>query len=336
MFNLNEAVKHDFKDLSKEDQDYILKTFLRYIVRSEVADNNKILSSMFSNGRPDARVIAGHFQSINSAFVNCNLISQISYDEATTTLLRDKSNESFNYRLAHTSDLREGAAVILFSQRPNENIPNRIDDEVLVAYSDMQTRIIRNIRLGKFRSTFDSIVDAAKQTRYEYNKKYGKRIEDHHVLSECQVFSRPGKKTAIIWTKMLEYYKKQMQNLDPIEAIKAIQSTFVPTIAMKKQLDTQLDYVEEKTREEVKAQQRFVENKFKVKNDQGIIIFDDYADIADYDEAYSPQYELQLYKENLEKVITQPFDQYKEHLAQYTVSKTSSNLVDVMSKQRQK
>ena len=51
MFNLNEAVKHDFKDLSKEDQDYILKTFLRYIVRSEVADNNKILSSMFSNAK---------------------------------------------------------------------------------------------------------------------------------------------------------------------------------------------------------------------------------------------------------------------------------------------
>ena len=176
MFNLNEAVKHDFKDLSKEDQDYILKTFLRYIVRSEVADNNKVLSSMFSNGRPDARVIAGHFQSINSAFVNCNLISQISYDEATTTLLRDKSNESFNYRLAHTSDLREGAAVILFSQRPNENIPNRIDDEVLVAYSDMQTRIIRNIRLDKFRSTFDAIIYAAKQTRYEYSKKYDKRI----------------------------------------------------------------------------------------------------------------------------------------------------------------
>ena len=51
MFNLNEAVKHDFKDLSKEDQDYILKTFLRYIVRSEVADNNKVLSSIILNDR---------------------------------------------------------------------------------------------------------------------------------------------------------------------------------------------------------------------------------------------------------------------------------------------
>ena len=135
---------------------------------------------------------------------------------------------------------------------------------------------------------------------------------------------------------MLDYYKEQMQALDPVEAIKEIQDTFVPTIAMKKQLDAQLDYVEAKTREEVKSRQKFVEDKFKVKNGQNLSVFDDYADIADYDEAYSPQYELQLYKENLEKVITQPFDQYKEHLAQYTVSKTTSNLVDAMSKQRQK
>lgn len=336
MFNINEAVKHDFKDLSPEDRQYIEKTFLRYIVRREVADSYRILSSIFSNGRPDARVIAGHFQTVNSSFVNCNLISQITYQEATTDVLKDKSPESFNYRLSTTYNLKDGAAVILFSRRPNENIPNRVNYETLIAYADMQARIIDNLRSRSFRSTFDAIVDAAKTTRHEFYQKYGRKIEDTHVTEQCQLFSHPGKKTATLWIKMLDYYQEQFNAMDPGLALTKIQSMFTPTMTMKEKLSSQLDVVEEKTRREVQEYRSFVEKKFKAKPGQNINMFDDYANIADYDEAYSAQYELGVYKDNLEDVIKHVFEDYKAHLSQYALTKpsTKSTLVDSIKEQK--
>ncbi len=288
-FDINSALKKKYTELSKEEQQYVYSTFMRYIVRKEVAEQNTVLSSYFSNGNANARVISNYFNFFNSSFANCNLISQLDYREVNTDYLRELSDESFNRLITQAGSFSRQAALICFSQRNHERIPNRVSYEVLVAYANMQYRTIQNIESKKFSNIYDAMTNAAKITRQEFELQFGHRINDTRALSECKDYKRPGKKTSMVWNNMTEHYSEAIETMTGDQAIDYLKKYFAPTLKMQTGLNASAEASKRVTTSTLKSRFEQMLDAMHIKEgDQ--LTFDSYANIADYDEIKSPAY----------------------------------------------
>ena len=161
----NGASKTNFADLSFEDQKSLYYQFQRYAVRREIAEQNMELSSIFKKVGDYSEC----FNAFNSAFIgNGNMIDLLNDGELDA--LPNLSNASFESKLANATFERQ-MALICYSLRNNERIPNRVDYPTLIAYANMQNRVLDNYRNGM--GIFKAIDVAGRETREEFVSKHG-------------------------------------------------------------------------------------------------------------------------------------------------------------------
>lgn len=288
-FDINSALNKKYSELNKDEQDYVFTTFMRYLVRKEIAEQNSVLSSYFSNGSSNSKVISQYFNYFNSLYANCNLISQLTYDEVNTNYLLNLSDEGFNRLINNASSFSRQAALICFSKRNHERIPNRVKYNALVSYADMQYRTIQNIESGNYRNIYDTMTDAAKITRREFENKYGYKINDTRALGEYQDYKRPSKKTAIVWNNMNKHFANRIENMNGNESVDFLKEFFAPTLKMKTELEASIESSKRITKNSMKSRFETILDAMKIKEgDQ--LTFDTYANIADYDEIKNPRY----------------------------------------------
>lgn len=165
----NDVSKLGFSNVDFEDQKSIFYQFQRYVVRKSIADNNAELSSIFKS-QGDYSTCFNYF---NSAFVgNYNMLNLLRDGELDS--LPNMSNASFESLLNNARFDRQ-IALICYSLRNNERIPNRVDYPVLIAYANMQDRVLKYYNNGE--SIFDAMKIAGEETRDEFFKKYGCSME---------------------------------------------------------------------------------------------------------------------------------------------------------------
>lgn len=161
----NGASKTEFSKLSFDDQKSLYYQFQRYAVRKEIADNNALLSSIFKK----VGDYSSYFNAFNSAFIGNHNMIDLLYDGELDSLPY-MSNASFESKLSNAKFERQ-IALICYSLRNNERIPNRVDFPVLIAYANMQNRVLKYYRQGV--RVIDAIDRAGQETREEFLNKYG-------------------------------------------------------------------------------------------------------------------------------------------------------------------
>ena len=145
MLTIKEAKKLPFEQLDDETVTYFYELFKKYVVRKQIADKNKELTSLFVRRlhTTNPRDFAACFNEFNSCFVGSNLIRELDYDEIHTTFLKDMSEDRFNAHInARGNTFDRKIALMCFSLRPSERIPNRVDFPVMLAYANMQTKVL--------------------------------------------------------------------------------------------------------------------------------------------------------------------------------------------------
>ena len=306
MINVNEALKKDFNELTPDEQNELYKTFLLYVVRKEIAEQNKQLTSIFnaiSAEKSNSRVIANYFNYFNSCFVNCNLISCLTEREVNSNYLENLSNEGFNKLLQQTSSFNRQVALICFSLRDRERIPNRVDLKTMIAYANMQARTISNFKFHRM-PIRDAIQEAAKTTRSEFRKKYGYNINDGKISETCNNYQNPGKKLSTLWTKMLNETLHNIRSLDNESALDFVVKKFTPTYYQNSILNQALNNVNFETDLKVQEQQDLMKKLSFVPTKSGQFAFSDSAIPADYDEVFTKSYRQEVYDDFYFNAIT--------------------------------
>lgn len=299
MININDIVKKEFIDLSKEEREFVHKLFLKYYVRREIAEQNKQLSKIFSMQNNSSQSIATFFNFFNSSFLNCNLISCLSEQEASTYYLTNLSNDEFNWLVNNASSFNRQMALVCFSMRDHERIPNRVDLKTMIAYANMQNLAIKNIESGTYKSIYDAITNAAQTIRHEFKQKYGHSLNDNRAKETCENYKAPGKKVSTIFLKMLSQLQNEIEAMPTHEAQKLIETLFTPTDLSMQNLKKAVAVAPIKAEQEIKTAQNIQKNIAIKSNTDGKIEFDDYCDIRDYDEAFSYSFEQQCFKEEM-------------------------------------
>ena len=299
MININDIVKKEFIDLSKEEREFVHKLFLKYYVRREIVEQNKKLSKIFSMQNNSSQSIATFFNFFNSSFLNCNLISCLSEQEASTYYLTNLSNDEFNWLVNNASSFNRQMALVCFSMRDHERIPNRVDLKTMIAYANMQNLAIKNIESGTYKSIYDAITNAAQTIRHEFKQKYGHSLNDNRAKETCENYKAPGKKVSTIFLKMLSQLQNEIEAMPTHEAQKLIETLFTPTDLSMQNLKKAVAVAPIKAEQEIKTAQNIQKNIAIKSNTDGKIEFDDYCDIRDYDEAFSYSFEQQCFKEEM-------------------------------------
>lgn len=299
MININDIVKKEFIDLSKEEREFVHKLFLKYYVRREIAEQNKQLSKIFSTQNNSSQSIATFFNYFNSSFLNCNLISCLSEQEASTYYLSNLSNDEFNWLVNNANSFNRQMALVCFSLRDHERIPNRVDLKTMIAYANMQNLAIKNIESGTYKSIYDAITNAAQTIRHEFKQKYGHSLNDNRAKETCENYKAPGKKVSTIFLKMLSQLQHEIEAMPTYEAQKLIETLFTPTNLSMHNLKKAVAVAPIKAEKEVQHARNIQKNLAIKSSTDGKIEFDDYCDIRDYDEAFSYSFEQQCFKEEM-------------------------------------
>ncbi len=303
MININDIVKKEFIDLSKEEREFVHKLFLKYYVRREIAEQNKKLSKIFSMQNNSSQSIATFFNYFNSAFLNCNLISCLSEQEASTYYLANLSNDEFNYLVNSTTSFNRQMALVCFSLREHERIPNRVDLKTMIAYANMQNLAIKNIESGTYKSIYDAITNSAQTIRHEFKQKYGHSLNDNRAKETCENYKAPGKKISSIFIKMLLQLQKEIELMPQNEAQKLIETLFSPTDASMQNLKKAVAIAPIKAEQEV-IRARAIQEELAIKSRKnGNVEFNDYCDISDYDEAFSSTYEQECLNNEINSAL---------------------------------
>lgn len=305
MLTIKEVKKIPYEQIDSETEGYLYDLFRRYAVRKQIADANKELTSLFSKTlrTTNPRDYAGCFNAFNSAFVNANLIGQLEYDEIHTNYLREMSEDRFNYHISRPyNSFERKIALMCFSQRPSERIANRAEFSVMIAYANMQQRVIEMLQNNPRASIDDIIKTAAKAVRKEHVEQTGKRINDTEIADERTDYKSVGKKAAPLWKSMLQSYKKRLQDYRSIEAANFVLENFVFTDADKKTFYGIYDKAMTdacRTVQEARAiaDQQAEENP-------------DYYNLQDYDEVYSNGYAEEVYFDIIERAMEAIFNKY--------------------------
>ena len=232
MLTVKEAKKIPFEQMDEESKAYYFNLFKNYVVRKQIADNNKALSSIFSGNSKTSlpHDYAGSFNQFNSAFVGENLIQYLNYHEIHTDFLSSLSEDSFNAYLHELGNsFNRKMALICFSHRESERIPNRVEFPVMVAYANMQTMVLNHAKNHPNSRIVDVFEYAADQVRLKFAQKNGYKISDSRVLDERPNYKNLGKKHAPIWKSMLDYYMRGLKDYKVLEAIAFVRDNFIFT-----------------------------------------------------------------------------------------------------------
>lgn len=305
MLTLKEARKFQYSQLDDETAEYVYDLFKRYVVRKQIADKNKELTSLFAKRMrtTNPRIYAQCFNEFNNAFVNSNLISQLDYDEIHTSILKEMTEDRFNFHLNQRGNSFERKiALMCFSQRPSERIPNRVEFPVMVAYLNMQNRVLD--AGGRQPKVPLSIIiqDAGKNTRTEFLKNNGYRVNDSKVFEERVDYKSLGKKCSKLWKEMLESCREAVNAMKSEEIIQFVRERFVFT-------NREREYFENAVNEAV-VQAYLKVQEAKLVAESYVETFPDSYNLADYEEVFTPQFEEEIFKENLGENIFGIFDDY--------------------------
>lgn len=303
-FDINSAVKRGYSNLTKEEKQYVFGEYIRYQVRKQIADQNATLSSYFSqqtsNPYNRATVISERFKFFNSNFV-CdftdsninNLINFLTNAESSTDYLYDLSDAGFNSLLRNADSFRRQGALVCFSRRKNESLPNRLAYNELVAYANIQEQTISNIISGRFRNIYACITNATTLEKNAYKEKFGHSANYARVLPECSVYKQSvGKKTAMLWNSMIDHYTTKMEGMTGAEAINYLYKLTPQTNKHLEEVDKLIERTDSKSRAHLKTRCEVILDALNIKEgDQ--ITFDAAANLADYDEIKSSSHREQ-------------------------------------------
>lgn len=305
MLTIKEAKKIPYEQIDSETEGYIYDLFKRYVVRKQIADANKELTSVFAKKlrTTNPRDYAACFNAFNSAFVNANLIGQLNYDEIHTSYLREMSEDKFNWYLNQPYNTFERkVALMCFSQRPSERIANRVEFSVMVAYANMQQKVMEYVKKYP-NATIDQIINqAAAEVRKEHLEQTGKKINDTEIAEERTDYKSVGKKAAPLWKSMIASYKARLQDYRSIEAAHFVLENFVFT-----DVDRQMFYdIYNRAMSEACSSVQ----EARAIADQQAEENPDYYSVQDYDEVYSTRYAEEVYFEIIEKSMGAIFAKY--------------------------
>ena len=305
MLTIKEAKKIPYEQIDSETEGYLYDMFRKYVVRKQIADANKELTSLFAQHlrSKNPRDYASCFNAFNSAFVNTNLIGQLEYDEIHSNLLREMSEDRFNYHLSRPyNSFERKIALMCFSQRPSERIANRVEFSVMVAYANMQQRVMDQLRKSRYANIDDVIKYAAKAVRKEHVEQTGKSINDTEIADERTDYKSIGKKAAPLWRSMISSYKSRLQDYRSIEAANFVLENFVFTDADKKMFYEIYDKAMTDACRNVQEARAIAEQQAEENPD--------YYSVQDYDEVYSNRYAEEVYFDIIERSMGAIFSKY--------------------------
>lgn len=299
MLTLKEIKKSNipFAELDEETKEYLYDTFKRYVVRKQIADTNKELTSLFmrrfgNNPREFARC----FNEFNSRFVNANLIRELEYDEIHTDYLKSLSEDAFNYHLQRTGgSFERKIALMCFSMRPSERIANRVTFPVMVAYANMQTAVLEMANRKPTVSLETIFKDAAAMIREEFVQTNGYKINQSEIAEKREDYKALGKKAAPIWREMIEFYKKGLLDFEALEAAAFVRENFVFTSRELKYADGIFEECLRTAYNKVSEDRARAELDMEENPDTYIP--------ADYDEVMSKRYAEEIYSDVMNKGI---------------------------------
>lgn len=292
----------NFDEYSSTEQEEIIFSLKKYLVRKQISDSNKELREYFARIGSDsyAENIAYGFSLFNSYFVGVDLYHfKRNYED-----MKEYEYFSMSEKDQQISDFNYEMAKICYSRQSGASIPNYVTLPVMVAYANMQDEVLNMLKQKKYK--LSSVLDvAATNARDEYFNKYGESINESQVLEKEEAHKFAGKTNAKKWISFLNFLKNMTSDSESFVVKKYLELDLFLT--NKKQSDYQ-SKLSEATTNAVK----FVENQKKDANKSYLLsneesanmYFNEYANPADYDEIYSPEYEYEV-KEDFEKQVIQ-------------------------------
>lgn len=304
MLTIKEAKKIPYEMLDDETKEYVYDLFKKYVVRKKIADNNKYLTSLFARRLGhNPREYAKCFNEFNSDFVASNLIGQLSYDEIHTTYLKKMTEDQFNAYLDRTGNsFDRKIALMCFSLRPSERIANRVTYPVMLAYANMQDKVVERIKTEPKTSLSRIFAESAKDIRADFLRQTGHKINDTQIASTRTDYKALGKKCAPIWKGMIEYYSSNLPSDKPFESLNFVRNNFVFMDEDLKEFDEKVNAIIFETDKYINNE-RITAQNFAEENP------DEYIP-ADIDELYSDSYVNMAYFEALKKSLEEVFQKH--------------------------
>ena len=309
MLTLSDAKKIPYSQVDTETEMYLYDMFRRYIVRKQIAENNKILKSVFARKlrTNNPRDFSNAYNNFNSAFIGCNLINQLSYDEWGTDFLKKMTEDRFNYHLnmPHNSFERK-IALICYSSRASERIANRADFSVMVAYANMQSKVIEYVKKYPNKSLANIINLAAGEVRLAHERETGLQINQTQIAEKRTDYKSFAKKAIPLWHEMLQSFQRDLDASLDFDVYEFLINYFVFFDADKEALKAEYQ-------EALKTAAVQVEKERNLLISQKIR-FNSYYDVSDYDETFSPVYQERAVNEAMKLVAARIFKNYIDEL----------------------
>lgn len=302
-----------FIDYSPEEQEEIRKSFLKFFVRKEIANQNKKLKEIFSRyGESYAEGVTFGFSNFNSAFVDLDFVKTLndyeSMDESKYFSLSENERKIYDFNV--------GISQICMYKTPGVSIPNCVSLPLMVAYANMQNKVLLNV--GKFSDNIlDVIYNAGIEIRGDYLKKYKKTLNDSSVRKASEAHKTDTKSNCKKWVAYLEFLKFEISNGESRQSIDYLfENVFLTD---KNQLRI-LESLERASQEAVRniEQKRDHMKKSSLSNyedeDKVDLEFNDFANIADYDEVFSEDYYEDMVNSARNDVLIQFVNEVEEPL----------------------
>ena len=281
----------DFSEYTPEEQEKIILTLQKYLVRKQISETNKELREIFgSMGSDYTESVARCFTKFNSYFMGTDLYSFIDkYEGMSESSYFYKSDEErmmdkFTYDIACSC----------LSKAPGERIPNRVILPIMVAYADMQKNVLSLLYTKKYRFS-DILETVSTEIRDKYYEKYGKELNQSVIqpIEEAHKFNT--KSNCKKWSSFLIELKKRISSMEISDIKELLEEMLYFTQTDRARLETRIELAHKKAIDQVKSQRESV-SKMSLSNGEDDINlqFNEYANLADYDEYFSSDYESEM------------------------------------------
>ena len=281
----------DFSEYTPEEQEKIILTLQKYLVRKQISETNKELREIFgSMGSDYTESVARCFTKFNSYFMGTDLYSFIDkYEEMSESSYFYKSDEErmmdkFTYDIA----------CCCLSKAPGERIPNRVILPIMVAYADMQKNVLSLLYTKKYGFS-DILETVSTEIRGKYYEKYGKQLNQSEIqpIEEAHKFNT--KSNCKKWSSFLIELKKRISSMEISDIKELLEEMLYFTQTDRARLENRIELAHKKAIDQVKTQRESV-SKMSLSNgeDDVNLQFNEYANLADYDEYFSSDYESEM------------------------------------------
>lgn len=289
-----------FDEYSSAEQDEMIFSLKKYLVRKQISDSNKELREHFAKIGNDsyAENISYCFSAFNSYFVNEDLYNfkrnyeDIKEYEYFAMSEKDQQISDFNYQMS----------MICLSRQAGASIPNHVTLPVMVAYANMQDEVLDMLKQKKYK--LSSILDvAATNAREDYFNKYGESINESQVLPTEEAHKFNTKTNLKKWLSFLNFLKDMTKESEPYIVKKYLENELFLTNKKKDNFGFKLKQANEEATKFINDKKDYARKTCLTGNEESIDLqFNEYANPADYDEIYSPEYEYEI-KEDFEKTV---------------------------------